>query len=184
MAVEDYSRNGLKGLPGLNMRREPTNMDFLRMAGITPSGRELNAQNRPLMDEPVGIELGRLGVGESTYDQDIQTMSEAQNIGNFRGENQSGLVQVGNGLLKMTTTALTTLADGTIGTLWGLGQGIANLADDDEKTGFWQGMWNNDFNKAMSNIQEDMEKIAPNYYTDEQLNSPGILLQMFYLLIS
>lgn len=172
MAVEDYSRNGLKGLPGLNMRREPTNMDFLRMAGITPSGRELNAQNRPLMDEPVGIELGRLGVGESTYDQDIQTMSEAQNIGNFRGENQSGLVQVGNGLLKMTTTALTTLADGTIGTLWGLGQGIANLADDDEKTGFWQGMWNNDFNKAMSNIQEDMEKIAPNYYTDEQLNSP------------
>lgn len=172
MAVEDYSRNGLKGLPGLNMRREPTNMDFLRMAGITPSGRELNAQNRPLMDEPVGIELGRLGVGESTYDQDIQTMSEAQNIGNFRGENQSGLVQVGNGLLKMTTTALTTLADGTIGTLWGLGQGIANLADDDEKTGFWQGMWNNDFNKAMSNIQENMEKIAPNYYTDEQLNSP------------
>lgn len=172
MAVEDYSRNGLKGLPGLNMRREPTNMDFLRIAGITPSGRELNAQNRPLMDEPVGIELGRLGVGESTYDQDIQTMSEAQNIGNFRGENQSGLVQVGNGLLKMTTTALTTLADGTIGTLWGLGQGIANLADDDEKTGFWQGMWNNDFNKAMSNIQEDMEKIAPNYYTDEQLNSP------------
>lgn len=172
MAVEDYSRNGLKGLPGLNMRREPTNMDFLRMAGITPSGRELNAQNRPLMDEPVGIELGRLGVGESTYDQDIQTMSEAQNIGNFRGENQSGLVQVGNGLLKMTTTALTTLADGTIGTLWGLGQGIANLADEDEKTGFWQGMWNNDFNKAMSNIQEDMEKIAPNYYTDEQLNSP------------
>lgn len=172
MAVEDYSRNGLKGLPGLNMRREPTNMDFLRMAGITPSGRELNAQNRPLMDEPVGIELGRLGVGESTYDQDIQTMSEAQNIGNFRGENQSGLVQVGNGLLKMTTTALTTLADGTIGTLWGLGQGIVNLADDDEKTGFWQGMWNNDFNKAMSNIQEDMEKIAPNYYTDEQLNSP------------
>lgn len=170
MAVEDYSRNGLKGLPGLNMHREPTNMDFLRMAGITPSGRELNAQNRPLMDEPVGIELGRLGVGESTYDQDIQTMSEAQNIGNFRGENQSGLVQVGNGLLKMTTTALTTLADGTIGTLWGLGQGIANWGD--EKAGFWEGMWNNDFNKAMSNIQENMEKIAPNYYTDEQLNSP------------
>lgn len=172
MAVEDYSRTGLQGLPGLNARKEPTDMDLLKAVGIGVGGKAFNTQNRPMMDEAVGNELGRLGVGNSSYDEDIQTMSEAQNIDNFRGENQSGLTQVGNGLLKMTTTALTTLADGTIGALYGVGQGIYNLADNDEKTGFWQGMWNNDFNKAMSSIQENMEEIAPNYYTDEQRNSP------------
>ena len=128
MAVEDYSRTGLKGIPGLNARREPTMEDFLKASGIGVGGREMNQQNRPLMDEPVGNELGRLGVGNSTYDQDIQTMSEAQNIENFRGENQSGLMQIGNGLIKMGTTALTTFADGTVGTLVGLVQGIQNLA--------------------------------------------------------
>jgi len=172
MAVEDYSRTGLKGLRGLNMQpKEPSDMDLLREVGIGVGGAAFNAQNRPLMDEPVGNELGRLGVGNSTYDQDIQTMSEAQNIENFRGENQSGLMQIGNGLIKMGTTALTTFADGTVGTLVGLGQGIQNLASGDENTGFWQGVWNNDFNKAMSDVQEAMERIAPNYYTDEQRES-------------
>ena len=52
-----------------------------------------------------------------------------------------------------------TLADGTIGALYGLIQGGANLINGDEKTGFWEGMWNNDFNRAMSNIQENMENI-------------------------
>ena len=173
MAVDDYRRNGLRGLPGLNMQtKEPTSTDFLKAAGIGVGGAAMNTQNRPMMEESVGTELARLGVGNSTYDEDIQTMSEAQNIENFRAENQSGLAQVGNGLLKMTTTALTTLADGTIGALYGLGTGIKNLADNDEKTGFWEGMWNNDFNRAMSDIQENMEEIAPNYYTDEQRNSP------------
>ena len=172
MAVEDYSKTGLRGIPGLNMRKEPSDEDFLKSVGIGVGGQGMNQLNRPMMDEPVGLELARLGVGDSVYDEDIQTMSEAQNIQNFRGENQSGLMQIGNGLLKMTTTALTTLADGTIGALYGLGQGISNLADDNEKTGFWEGMWNNDFNKAMSYVQEQMEEIAPNYYTDEQRNSP------------
>ena len=173
MAVDDYRSKGLRGLPGLNMQtKEPTSTDFLKAAGIGVGGAAMNTQNRPMMEESVGTELARLGVGNSTYDEDIQTMSEAQNIENFRAENQSGLAQVGNGLLKMTTTALTTLADGTIGALYGLGTGIKNLADNDEKTGFWEGMWNNDFNRAMSDIQENMEEIAPNYYTDEQRNSP------------
>lgn len=116
---------------------------------------------------------GSTPFGESFWDPEGMVNDyQLEHIENMRANNQSGLAQVGNGLLKMTTTALTTLADGTIGALYGLGTGIKNLADNDEKTGFWEGMWNNDFNRAMSNIQEKMEEIAPNYYTDEQRNSP------------
>ena len=116
---------------------------------------------------------GSTPFGESFWDPEGMVNDyQLEHIENMRANNQSGLAQVGNGLLKMTTTALTTLADGTIGALYGLGTGIKNLADNDEKTGFWEGMWNNDFNRAMSSIQENMEEIAPNYYTDEQRNSP------------
>ena len=115
---------------------------------------------------------GSTPFGESFWDPEGMVNDyQLEHIENMRANNQSGLAQIGNGLLKMTTTALTTLADGTIGTLYGLGQGINNLVDNNEKTGFWEGLWNNDFNRAMSNIQENMEEIAPNYYTDEQRNS-------------
>lgn len=116
---------------------------------------------------------GSTPFGESFWDPEGMVNDyQLEHIENMRANNQSGLAQIGNGLLKMTTTALTTLADGTIGTLYGLGQGINNLVDNNEKTGFWEGLWNNDFNRAMSNIQENMEEIAPNYYTEEQCNSP------------
>ena len=116
---------------------------------------------------------GSTPFGESFWDpKGMVNDYQLEHLENIRANNQSGLAQIGNGLLKMTTTALTTLADGTIGTLYGVGQGISNLTDNDEKTGFWQGMWDNDFNRAMSRIQENMEEIAPNYYTDEQRNSP------------
>ena len=110
--------------------------------------------------------------GESYWDPEGMVNDYTlQHLENERANNQSALAQIGNGLIKMGTTALTTFADGTVGTLVGLGQGIQNLADEDENTGFWQGVWNNDFNKAMSDVQEAMERIAPNYYTDEQRES-------------
>ena len=110
--------------------------------------------------------------GESFWDPEGMVNDYTlQHLENERANNQSALAQIGNGLIKMGTTALTTFADGTVGTLVGLGQGLHNLVDGDDKTGFWQGVWNNDFNKAMSDVQEAMEKIAPNYYTDEQRES-------------
>lgn len=169
MAVEDYSRNGLRGLPGIN--REPSDIDIIKSVGIGVGGTGMNQLNRPSMDEPVGQELAKLGVGNSRYDQDLQTMSEAENLENFRANNQSGLAQITNGLLKMGGTALTTLADGTVGMLYGIGKGISNALDNDDNTTFWQGLWDNDFNKAMASVQEAMEEILPNYYTEEQRNS-------------
>jgi hypothetical protein len=33
-------------------------------------------------------------------------------------------------------------------------------------------MWDNDFNRAMSDIQDKMEEIAPNYYSEAEKNNP------------
>jgi hypothetical protein len=71
--------------------------------------------------------------GESFWDPEGMVSDyQFERIENERANNQSGLAQIGNGLLKMTTTALTTLADGTIGALYGLGKGIYNLADNEQ----------------------------------------------------
>lgn len=164
---------GLSGLKGINRKPTPQEaMQSLRGMGFGRTAAETNQMYRPQETTNMGLLFGSLGVGDSVYDKDIQTLGEAQNISDFRGNNQSGLIQLINGTLKMGTTAATTFLDGTVGTIWGLGQGIKNLADGDDNTGFWQGMWDNDFNKAMANIQNNMEEILPNYYTDAQRNSP------------
>lgn len=89
-----------------------------------------------------------------------------------RANEQSTFNKLLNGTIKMATTAGTTFLDGTVGFVFGLGQGFSNLVDSDDDTSFWNGLWNNDFNKAMASAQEAMEKIAPNYYTQKELDNP------------
>lgn len=97
---------------------------------------------------------------------------EFQNVSDLRAEEQSGFNKLLNGTIKMLSTAGTTFLDNTVGFVWGLGQGLANIADDNPDTNFWRGLWDNDFNKAMMSAQDAMEKIAPNYYTQKELNNP------------
>lgn len=56
--------------------------------------------------------------------------------------------------------------------LVGAGQGLVNLADDDPNTGFWSGLWDNDFSKAMQKTNENFEQWLPNYYTKDENESP------------
>lgn len=94
------------------------------------------------------------------------------NLPDSRANEQSSFNKLLNGTIKMATTAGTTFLDGTVGFVYGLGQGFANLADKDDDTSFWNGLWNNDFNKAMASAQEAMERVAPNYYTQKELENP------------
>lgn len=94
------------------------------------------------------------------------------NLPDSRANEQSSFNKLLNGTIKMATTAGTTFLDGTVGFVYGLGQGFVNLADGNEDTSFWRGLWDNDFNKAMASAQDAMENIAPNYYTQKELNNP------------
>lgn len=112
--------------------------------------------------------------GRSRFDRKNPLVDDTdfERVGDLRAEEQSSFSKILNGTIKMVTTAGTTFLDGTVGFLWGLGKGFVNLADNNDDTTFWQGLWDNEFNKAMANAQDAMEKIAPNYYTQRELDNP------------
>ena len=167
---------GLKGLKGLNQLPTDEESKVALLANILGkkqrTSKEVAEEYRPLPEENVGLKLANYGFGESSYDKNIVTSDEAQDLNNYRALNQPWALQLLNGAVKGQITAATTLVNGTLGTIWGLGQGIANALDSNPNTSFLQGFWDNDINKAMSSIQNDMEKVLPNYYSNAQLNSP------------
>lgn len=125
------------------------------------SASRINYTNNPYED-----------YGESAYDSLLASIFEYRNYQDLRGERQPGYLQLINGTLKGAITAGTTLIDGTLGLIAGIGQGIVNLDDEDENTGFLQGLWDNPITNAMQSVTDKAEEILPNYYTDEEKESP------------
>lgn len=102
--------------------------------------------------------------GSSFYDNGIMIDASQQDVQNQRADSQPWYVQIGNGLAKGALLAGTTFLDGTIGLLLGAGTAI--------NEGRWSGLWDNDFSKAMQSINEWSESAMPNYYSEEEQNSP------------
>lgn len=121
------------------------------------------------------IEAGSY-LGESMFDPDyiseVDYARMQENPEELRAENQPWYSKLGAGAAKGVLTFGTTFLNGTLGLIAGIGQGIYNLADDDESTGFLQGIWDNDVNKTMQAVSDWSEKALPNYYTDEEKNEP------------
>lgn len=170
MDPREQGIQGLRGLKGINSTTlSPEALQFIQASKLPTA--YISKMYTPQMEQDVGLQLANMGVGASSYDKDITRMDEAMDVNEYRGQVQPWYSQLANGALKMLTTAGTTIADNTIGLLVGVGQGVSNLADDDPATGFWSGVWNNDFTNAMADIQEKMEEIAPNYMTNWEQNA-------------
>ena len=166
----EQGTKGLKGLKGINSSTlSPEAQQFIQM-GEMPA-YVISQAYTPKEVTNVGLQLAQLGVGDSSYDEDITRLDQAYDINEYRAQKQPWYSQLANGALKMLTTAGTTVVDNTAGLLAGVVQGINNLGDDDPKTGFWSGMWNNDVTNAMADIQDKMEEIAPNYMSNWEQNA-------------
>ena len=166
----EQGTKGLKGLKGINSNTlSPEAKAFIQM-GEMPA-YAISQAYTPNEVTNVGLQLAQLGVGDSSYDEDITRLDQAYDINEYRAQKQPWYSQLANGALKMLTTAGTTVVDNTAGLLAGVVQGINNLGDDDPKTGFWSGMWNNDVTNAMADIQDKMEEIAPNYMSNWEQNA-------------
>ena len=125
--IQDPREIGTKGLSGLSHER-PDNLHFGTSADeyrILQNFKNKNAS-------PVEY-LGNYypEAGSSKYDTEVESLTDLEDLNEFRAQTQPWYDQIANGALKMVTTAATTFVDGTLGTLMGLGTGVANLMDDD-----------------------------------------------------
>lgn len=146
--------------------------------------RELNSLDRTpeveqLLSMPSGTRLDTYGMGKvsytqpsegfddfgtSSYDNELVGYDELVNRQDIRAERQPWYAKIGAGLTKGVVLAGTTFLDGTIGLLVGGAESI--------NRGDISGLWDNDFSKAMQAINEWSEEALPNYYSQNELNSP------------
>lgn len=102
--------------------------------------------------------------GESMWDDASATEEQFQNLGDIRAENQPWFAQIGAGLAKGVVLANTTLLNGTVGLVTGLGRWA--------KTGDVSKLWDNEFSRAMDAVNKWSEEAMPNYYTQNELEQP------------
>ena len=75
-----------------------------------------------------------------------------------------GMLKQLAGTAKMGVLATTTFLNSTLGLAVGIGTAI--------NEGRWSGLWDNQVNKYLNEINEASEKALPNYYTNEEREEP------------
>ena len=101
-----------------------------------------------------------LGYGESRFDKYAATPYQMENLQDVRGYNQPWYAQIGAGIAKGAVLAGTTFLDGTVGLIYGIGTSIADQR--------WSGLWDNEMSNTLNLVNQEMEKILPNYRTQEE----------------
>ena len=163
--MEDITKTGpvgLKGMKGLNQSPSASSQYFQNLQRMSVT--QLNNAFLPEATRDVGIQLAQSGYGDSTYDDAVTRMTQVEELGELRAQEQPWYAQLGAGLAKGVVLAGTTFLDGTLGLIFGAGTAI------DE--GRWSGIWDNEFSRAMNAINEWSEQAMPNYYTEEELEKP------------
>ena len=109
--------------------------------------------------------------GESIFDESTATEAQFQELEDIRAENQPWYAQIGAGLAKGAVLAGTTFLNGTLGLMYGIG----TAATEDR----WSGLWDNDFSRTMDEFNQWSEKELPNYYTQDEIDNPMALRNIF-----
>ena len=104
------------------------------------------------------------GFGTSKYDVEFNPFED---LNEKRALNQSGGRQILFGLLNGGVKAAATAVNSSLGVLYGLVNGLANLGGDPNK-GFWEGFVNNDVAETMQDVIDWGREVAPRYLTQEE----------------
>lgn len=184
--MADNFKEGLKALKGLN-RQEGIEEEIKRMGyadyrnspEVSDLTRALGMSTevypnvfRPQTTEEYIAEQFREGpsaprtyvgtpeVGKYNVDEKITSLTQLRDINNTRGELQSGVKQVLNGVGKGAVLAGTTFLDGTVGTV----VGAANMIAQQKLSAFID----NPFREAMSQVEAWSEESLPNFETNRE----------------
>lgn len=118
--------------------------------------------------------------GSSMFDPEELRMDDLSNLQDIRAENQPWIAKTGAALTKFAAKTGTTFVDSLlnvfVGGATGIYKGLSNTLDDNKDTDFWsgfkEGLWNNQLNTAITEIDEQLEKALPEYYTEADMNAP------------
>ena len=169
---EDITKTGpvgLKGLKGINQQdNQVENLPFYQQLERLYSTQGTRATLQQLQGsamEDLTKPLIQQGYGESRLDKRLENeLQLTEGLANFRGEEQSALGQIANGLAKGAVLAGTTFLDGTLGLLYG---SAVRLGGGEKGS-----MWNNEISQALKATNEWAEKVLPNYYTKQEQEQP------------
>lgn len=174
--LRDPRVEGVKGLKGINMQKEDNilssfaNMKLPKYGSLMRSTVPLYSTIKPTED------VGTEEVGLSRYDKEISTMGELADINEARANIQPWYDQIAAGVVKGGVLATTTFADGVAGNIIGALNVLANADDiinsDNPLRELGNQFINNPASTVLAQINENMEKILPNYYTKEEQEGP------------
>lgn len=103
-------------------------------------------------------------LGQSMFDDEVVGGTEYENLNEIRAQRQPWYAKLSAGVAKGAVLAGTTFLDGTVGLAMGIGAAV-------DKQDASQ-LWDNPFSRLMQQINEESEKLLPNYYTREEQESP------------
>lgn len=167
--LHNPATEGVAGLKGIRLSDE----ERKRLPRIQ-SGQAAFKQTQDYLikNTPVSYDAGFVGLNDSRLDKNISSLTDLQDLNEFRAQEQSDLGQAVNGIVKGVGLTGTTFLDGTVGATVGLISGIAALLDDDDSTKFWQSLWNNEFSQLMNSANKSMEDVFKNYYSRDEIENP------------
>ena len=158
--IKDPTKEGVGGLKGVNTKvSKYRDIDY----GLSASPSEFRQRRTTRDNSPISYH-GDVNVGQSRYDKELTSISDLENIGDLRAEEQPWYNKIGAGLVKGTVLAGTTFLDGTIGLIYGAGAAI--------KEGKVSQLWDNPINQSLKEVNDNMEKALPNYYTKHEQENP------------
>ena len=102
--------------------------------------------------------------GQSMFDEDTANPNEFAQLQDIRAENQPWYAQLGAGVAKGVSLAVTTFLSGTLGLLYGGASAFKNQS--------WARLWDNRVTEGLQQWNDMMEEELPNYYTAEEQQGP------------
>ena len=126
--------------------------------------------NDPSLYAPI-IDTSLPGYGDSMYDKGILTDATPADVQDQRAANQPVWAKVGAGVLKGTGLAASTFISGTAGFVDGV---VESIIDGDLSR-----MWDNTVTQSVDAFNRGMESVLPNYYSQDELQNPFALRNIF-----
>lgn len=174
-AVNDYQQGKVEFKPeipmnGMQPKEENTVPPTTDLSRSLYNATKASLQYSPAVAIDDTASAVAQGFGTSKYDSNYY---EGKDLEQSRAIGESDFAKITAGLAKGGVTALTTAANTTIGTIFGLGSGLFELAFDGNGNGrsFMDTVdagVNNQLSQKLIEIQDWSEKAFPNYKTQQE----------------